>query len=598
MLLFWVAIILIRLAYRIFQALSQHVPRSLYIRYIRQYLILPAAFPHHYSGFGDSFNLTRWQFFILVTFALINLGLGFGFYDVFPTNLYWPDTRLQYARYIADRIGIMSIANIPLIWLFATRNNLVSYLTGWSFEAMMQFHRWVAVISTVQAIIHSIAYTVVAFLSGGWKHYQLLWLKRYWACGGLATVLMSGMVAFSIYPLFRKHLYEVFLLLHGAFAIGVFIGLWYHVEIFNGAYNGFLWPCILLWLLDRIARLTRLLRTNLPLRKTIATYHPESNIIWLKVPSSEKNPTAGSYYFLYFLNGLIGHQSHPFTLAGWEKGEDGRTQLTFAIRPYRGITSRLRNAILSNQIPDSDKIGDRRLYALAEGPYNSTCNLGIYDDITFVVGGTGVALVLSYLSGLATRSRQEDSSISSHLQQLRIIWAVREEAFFRQTFEQEMNQYLLELIEQSSHKPSIQLDIYVTTHPTSPFLPIQQQAEDIHETSELLSSRKSSLDEDNAISGPMYDARSSIEERLLPSASRGAHTDHEDIRVKVFHHCRPKLEEAIVGRNFTVQDDMSQWKRAIFACGPPSMARDTRAAVVKAVGLGYDIDFFSESYSW
>lgn len=47
------------------------------------------------------------------------------------------------------------------------RNNVLVWLTGWNFNTYNQFHRWVARIATVEAIIHSVGYTVMAFITGG-----------------------------------------------------------------------------------------------------------------------------------------------------------------------------------------------------------------------------------------------------------------------------------------------------------------------------------------------------------------------------------------------------------------------------------------------
>jgi hypothetical protein len=43
------------------------------------------------------------------------------------------------------------------------RNNLLMWSTGWDFGTYNNFHRWVARISTAQAIIHSIGYTLLIF---------------------------------------------------------------------------------------------------------------------------------------------------------------------------------------------------------------------------------------------------------------------------------------------------------------------------------------------------------------------------------------------------------------------------------------------------
>lgn len=69
--------------------------------------------------------------------------------------------RDQLLRYVSDRTGIVSYANFPLIWLFGMRNNGLLWLTGWDFGAFNNFHRWVARVATVQAIIHSVGYTML-----------------------------------------------------------------------------------------------------------------------------------------------------------------------------------------------------------------------------------------------------------------------------------------------------------------------------------------------------------------------------------------------------------------------------------------------------
>lgn len=64
-------------------------------------------------------------------------------------------------RYVSDRTGVISFANFPIIWLFGMRNNLLMWLTGWDFGTYNNFHRWVARVATLQAVVHSIGYTVL-----------------------------------------------------------------------------------------------------------------------------------------------------------------------------------------------------------------------------------------------------------------------------------------------------------------------------------------------------------------------------------------------------------------------------------------------------
>lgn len=56
-------------------------------------------------------------------------------YDLFYDNMYWYGRiDVQLARYVADRTGIMSFYNMILLWLLAGRNDVVIWLTGWSYR--------------------------------------------------------------------------------------------------------------------------------------------------------------------------------------------------------------------------------------------------------------------------------------------------------------------------------------------------------------------------------------------------------------------------------------------------------------------------------
>lgn len=73
----------------------------------------------------------------------------------------YPNVVDQLLRYVSDRTGIIAYANFPLIWLFGMRNDLLLWITGWDFGTYNNFHRWVARVATVQAVIHSVGYTIL-----------------------------------------------------------------------------------------------------------------------------------------------------------------------------------------------------------------------------------------------------------------------------------------------------------------------------------------------------------------------------------------------------------------------------------------------------
>lgn len=115
----------------------------------------------------------------------------------------FPTKQKQILRYVSDRTGIISFANFPIIWLFGMRNNMLMWATGWDFGTYNNFHRWVARIATVQAIIHSIGYTILIFIGmsyarrmmvianiaaeGGWSYFLYWWTLMFWWAGELVS---------------------------------------------------------------------------------------------------------------------------------------------------------------------------------------------------------------------------------------------------------------------------------------------------------------------------------------------------------------------------------------------------------------------------
>lgn len=55
----------------------------------------------------------------------------------------------------------MAFANLPLVWLFGGRNNILIWATGWSFATFNVFHRHVARVATLQGVAHSILYFAI-----------------------------------------------------------------------------------------------------------------------------------------------------------------------------------------------------------------------------------------------------------------------------------------------------------------------------------------------------------------------------------------------------------------------------------------------------
>ncbi|PYH34169.1 ferric reductase family protein [Aspergillus neoniger CBS 115656] len=537
-------------------------------------------------------------------------------------NLYWPSIPDQIMRYAADRTGVLSFANLPLVWLFAGRNNIFIWATGWSFGTFNLFHRHVAWVATLQAVAHTLIYLVIMYQKGNVIRKLH---KPYLIWGTLATVVMVAILPFAM-QWFRHRLYETFLLLHILFSIALLLGCFYHTIIFEGHdYWNYLWPAVAIWIVDRSLRLIRLIYCNIHVRanagkgvqytRSTATYDPSSDVIRLEVTpgSAHIRPSPGDFYYLYQPFRLTGWESHPFTLGAWSYDTHDRrfvstkdnevdidvtqvpllsdpsspgtttpdeTQLKhpqqhqrnrhiqqqipkfiFWIRPYDGWTRSLRQQCINS--PDLTTTTT----ILLEGPYGNHFPLWSYESVLLIAGGTGIAAAVPYIQDHIVRSSTESEQILSssrkdgnttQTKDMRLIWVTRQEAFAQQVAVKELAPALA--------RDDFRAEFYCTS------------------SSNPAPARSGDDDDDG--SDTDTDRRSSRD-----------HLWKGDTGNINFLPGRPNLESLVLDHAHEAQ--LSESSAVVLVCGPSALADEARAAVHLAMRRGYRrIRYVEESFSW
>ncbi|KAH9928078.1 ferric reductase like transmembrane component-domain-containing protein [Fomitopsis serialis] len=524
-------------------------------------------------------------------------------YHTFEGNTYWTNPPSQLARYLADRTGIIAYANLPLLWLLAGRNDLLLWLTGWSFSTFNVFHRYVARVATVEAIAHSFGYTAFSYITYGnnWEEYKEELKEQYYATGIGATVLMSVLVGLSMQPV-RRYCYEFFLATHVIFSIAIIVLLFYHTKIFDGEYDGYLWPCVGFWIFDRAIRLVRIALLNwrvlsvkddrLRRNKATAVYDPEGDIIRMTVrPSANFCVGAGVHYYIYTPTlSFMFWENHPFTLSAWRSipahadaeagagveeiegiqqipphnisdaagsstdSKEGsivsqtgvgapvsgssQEELVFIIRPYKGMTKGLKNLLLKAPGHKKD------LAVLLEGPYGTKADLASYERTLMISGGSGVTGITSYLCEQGARANGRHT---------RFVWAAREESFVSDVLEKDLAPFV--------DRDDLTLDLYLTR--SNAQSAGQDKTAGVEATIAKLSSRSGSAN------GPRVTyARPDVAELL----------DYE------------------IGQLMTRESRLS-----VVVCGPGHLADNVRREVVRSIGAKIDasrIELYEESFGW
>ena len=161
----------------------------------RRFVIIPAfAGYQHQQPLGWCTIPTRLQSLTIFTFVIYNLLVCAIGYKAFLPDIYGRSLSIQVFEYIADRAGVMACTNLALVWLFAGRNNVFLWLTGWSYATFNAFHRWTARLVTLQAVVHSIGYTCVEYWYGGAAELALDYKERYFWCGVIVSTCHALLV--------------------------------------------------------------------------------------------------------------------------------------------------------------------------------------------------------------------------------------------------------------------------------------------------------------------------------------------------------------------------------------------------------------------
>ncbi|CRG88183.1 plasma membrane ferric-chelate reductase (Fre2), putative [Talaromyces islandicus] len=360
-----------------------------------------------------------------------------------------------------------------------------------------------------------------------------------------------------------------------------------HIVIFReDNYAYYLWPAVIIWVSDRVLRLIRVIycnfyvqfcRAKLEYTNSVAIYDEASNVVRLEVipASSNHQPTASSYYYLYQPFRFRGWENHPFTLGSWTytntkdvdfdsslkstgfidvsripllsppdqereniPSKKSRTinqkpKLIFWIRPYDGWTRSLRDQCLA-----STDMTIRPTIFL-EGPYGEPFPTENYDSVLLIAGGTGIACAVPYIKERIRQSETAHDDIEYPRRDIHLVWAAREISFI--------------------------VDV-VTRELQSAITSREEFSASFHSTS--------------ATSSDTF---------KVPS------TTHDiDIDIQPG---RPGLHQIIL--EHARETDFTRRSTVIVVSGPTKMADEARAAVQDAMHRGYQgIVFREESFSW
>lgn len=166
-------------------------------------------------------------------FAFIQLG------NHSPNYLYRYSFGGAFGTYLGKRTGVMALYLLPLVVLFAGRNNFLLWMTNWPQSRYLLYHRWIARVTVAFMLAHAIAYSIARSSTG---LYASMWSKTYWKVGIVA-------LAFGIFSLIqgsrfiRRRAYDLFIITHIVVVIVILATAYWHLKDIKTSDLKFFYTC-------------------------------------------------------------------------------------------------------------------------------------------------------------------------------------------------------------------------------------------------------------------------------------------------------------------------------------------------------------------
>ncbi|PWY83442.1 hypothetical protein BO70DRAFT_335458 [Aspergillus heteromorphus CBS 117.55] len=402
---------------------------------------------------------------VAIILANLVVVLVFCFYKLDSTNQWkWED--------VGYRTGFITIAQLPLIFLLAGRQNLIGILVGMSYERLNWFHRWTARTLWLTATIH------MGFWFRDWGRYKYITyeLRTYTLAtrGFAAWIILTFIVITSAAPI-RRLGYEFFVLQHLVTFVGFIAAVWLHAP---DEVKVWVWIPIGFLVFDRVARYLWATYINLSifhrskgttgLWANRATFTPlPGNATRITVENPRLRWKAGQHIFLT-CHSIAPLQSHPFTISSLP--EDNKLELY--VRAEKGGTRRFfryaskHHDILGSGDRDTPRNQTRTVFI--EGPYGRMRPLEQFDSVILLAGGMGVTFTMPCLRDIVARWRTEQTGQSTQLaatKRIRFVWVVKSRTQLG-WFERQLQSALADIEQCKLANPDlvreIELSIYIT----------------------------------------------------------------------------------------------------------------------------------------
>lgn len=361
---------------------------------------------------------TRFETIVILIYLLLMIIFMITPYSLHDNDPLFPSKWKEMMRYSSDRAGIMATVQIPLFVLFALRNNILIWVTGWPYASFNVYHRALARICYALLIVHAVTKHIFSASYGGslTKYYYPV---PYFRFGVSSLGLMSIMIVLGS---MRLKFYQVFYWFHISCALGSLIMAILHLV--GIGWQEPLWICLGIWILDLLLRLGRIFLFNFcfilsPLYGSRSTTFATVRVFNDDVVSVQVTLPVrwifepGQYVYLHTKWWLL-LGGHPFSVVG--KSDEGEG-LELLCRSRNGMTKRWCEKLLERGCEPRYPV---TVPLCVEGPYGKGAPVERYDEGLVIAGGIGITGVLGYIEKMAQSSRYGEIP-----KRVTLIWTIR-----------------------------------------------------------------------------------------------------------------------------------------------------------------------------
>jgi len=375
---------------------------------------------------------TRGQALYIFVLSLLNVVFLFAPYVYHHPQSTFPSPDAQRLSIIGNRAGAMAMGNTAALFLFATRNNVLLWVTDWSYSTYLLLHRWLGYWVVLHTVLHSLMLALYYRMYG---NYDAEFARPYWVWGIVATMAIVGLF-FSSFFVIRQKLYEFFLASHVALSLLFLVGYYYHiwyVYTYSWGYEIWMFLAAGLWATDRLLRVVRIASRGY--RTAVVTLIPGTDGEYLRIDIEGLTVGEGVAYLTFPTLGRHFFESHPFSVAlnstdfpahssslttptpSTDGKEPEKTPISPTTTPLPAMTTfptttaktttffaRARSGITANLAARAAASGSIRLGVLVDGAYPHSGRVAIQlkqtSSIVYIAGGVGITAVLPYIRNI------------------------------------------------------------------------------------------------------------------------------------------------------------------------------------------------------